>query len=360
MALWIIIFSSILVFFTICLTYLIHKSCQVVPDLWAGTPIALWSNRRQRLMVLGAWVVVVVVIAISLELINAMVCVFYAAILWFSGDLLNRLCRLIFKRSFSQKTVALASVGLTILVLATGWYLDHHVWQKNYKITTAKNVDSLRIAMIADIHLGATFDAEGFKQHLATIEAQHPDLLAVVGDYVDDGTTKDEMIKATQYLGQFKTKLGIFYVEGNHDKAYYGAQRRGFSLEDLHQELAKNNITVLRDEVLNLNDQVYLIGRRDFSWEKEQRQTRVSMPELMGKIDPSKFVLVLDHQPTDFKAQAAAKADLILCGHTHGGQLFPFNKVGEWIKANDLVYGHKQIGDPEFIYQKQVFIMKPS
>lgn len=49
------------------------------------------------------------------------------------------------------------------------------------------------------------------------------------------------------------------------------------------------------------------------------------------------------------KKQAEAKVDLVLCGHTHGGQLFPFNQVGKWIKANDLVYGHEKRDETNFI-----------
>ena len=58
---------------------------------------------------------------------------------------------------------------------------------------------------------------------------------------------------------------------------------------------------------------------------------------------------MLDHQPSDFDAEAAAGADLVLCGHTHGGQFIPINHVGEWIGENDLRYGHEKRGDTDFI-----------
>ena len=60
-------------------------------------------------------------------------------------------------------------------------------------------------------------------------------------------------------------------------------------------------------------------------------------------------MIVLDHQPVEYDKEADTKVDLVLNGHTHGGQLFPFNQVGKWIKANDLVYGHEKRKNTDFI-----------
>ena len=60
-------------------------------------------------------------------------------------------------------------------------------------------------------------------------------------------------------------------------------------------------------------------------------------------------MIVLDHQPTEFNEKADANVDLVLCGHTHGGQLFPFNNIGKLIKANDLIYGLERRKNTDFI-----------
>ena len=57
----------------------------------------------------------------------------------------------------------------------------------------------------------------------------------------------------------------------------------------------------------------------------------------------------MDHQPAAFIETAAAGADLAVSGHTHGGQLFPFNKAGLYLGAVDAVYGHSRIGGTDFI-----------
>jgi predicted MPP superfamily phosphohydrolase len=157
------------------------------------------------------------------------------------------------------------------------------------------------------------------------------------------------MINATRTLGQMKTKYGIYYISGNHDKGYYGAAHRGFSEDDLFNELKKNGINILQDESILVDNLFYVIGRRDYSVQHEQGGHRKSIEELTKDLDKSKYMIVLDHQPVEYDKEADAKVDLVLSGHTHGGQLFPFNKIGKWIKANDLVYGYEKRQDTDFI-----------
>ena len=72
--------------------------------------------------------------------------------------------------------------------------------------------------------------------------------------------------------------------------------------------------------------------------------------EQNGKpIDPEKYMIVMDHQPTDYDNEAAVKADLVLSGHTHGGQVFPVTYVGEWFDINDNTYGFERRGGTDFI-----------
>ena len=203
--------------------------------------------------------------------------------------------------------------------------------------------------MFADSHLGTTFDSDGFAKHLEKIQAQKPDVLVVVGDYVDDGSNLIYMIEASRALGSFKAKHGVFFVFGNHDKGYYSPSPRGYTANDLVNELKKNNVTVLRDEAVLIDNSFYIIGRRDISEVNEILGSRLSMDEIISGLDESKYMIVLDHQPVDYANQVKSEVDLVLSGHTHGGQLFPFNKVGRWIGANDMVYGHQKRNKTDFI-----------
>ena len=73
------------------------------------------------------------------------------------------------------------------------------------------------------------------------------------------------------------------------------------------------------------------------------------MAALTEGLDKEKFIIVLDHQPSDYDAQAAAGVDLVLSGHTHGGQLIPITYVGEWIGVNCRTYGREKRENTEFI-----------
>ncbi|MCR4940706.1 MAG: metallophosphoesterase [Treponemataceae bacterium] len=231
-----------------------------------------------------------------------------------------------------------------MIVLSIGWYQAHHVWRTNYELTTTKDIPDFRILMFADSHLGSTFHADEFADHIERIQQEKPDIVVIVGDYVDDSSSREDMIRSTELLGQLQTKYGVYYVFGNHDRGYYSEGRRGFNAQDLMNELEKNNITILQDKTLLLADSLYLIGRDDFS-----SRDRKQMSELVSPLDKDKYMIVLDHQPADYINQEKENVDLVLSGHTHGGQLFPFNQVGKWIGVNDLVYGHEKRSLTDFI-----------
>ena len=134
---------------------------------------------------------------------------------------------------------------------------------------------------------------------MKTIEAQNPDVVLIVGDFVDDDTTKEDMIRCCAALGEIKTTYGVYYVFGNHDKGYYSPEYRGYDGDDLIEELKKNKVHVMQDDV----------------------------------------------------AQAEAGVDLVLSGHTHGGQLFPLMTIENHtdLAPDDRVYGYEKRGSTNFI-----------
>ena len=345
MTMWIIILWTTIAFASVCLLYLGAR----VPKLAGMKADSL--RGRLRLFLPGLLTVLGIagMLALCMDTVNAVVCVMYAAMIWAACDAAFWMVKKCVRKDFARYYAGWAALALSVLALGGGWHAAHHVRQTEYELATPKDVPDLKVAMLADSHLGTTFDSEGFAGHLEKIQAQHPDVLVVVGDYVDDGTSREDMMRATKALGQIKARHGVYFVSGNHDKGYFGAARRGFSEQELFDELKSNGIKMLRDESVLIGDAFYLIGRRDLSEVREQGGARASMGELVSGLDKEKYMIVLDHQPADFAAQADARVDLVLCGHTHGGQLFPFNQVGKWIGANDLVYGHEKRGDTDFI-----------
>ena len=234
------------------------------------------------------------------------------------------------------------ALTLAIVYMSISYFLAHNVYETKYQVTTDKDVPPIRIALIADTHIGSNFNGNGFAEILKQIEAQEPDMLVIAGDFVDDETRKKDMIRCCEALSQIKTTYGVYYVPGNHDAGYYGFLR-DFTYDELLSELTKNGVTVLQDQGLLAGDNFYIIGRRDRSMQRSPIKT------LMAFADPSYFTIVLDHQPNDYQAEAEEKCDLVLAGHTHGGHMFPIAQIAEYFDINDATYGYEKRDNTVFI-----------
>lgn len=260
------------------------------------------------------------------------------------------LCGLVFflirrlgKISIPYDIEGTAAILLTIVYLSVGWYNGHHVSRTDFRFETAKSLKrDYRIVEIADSHFGITQTGETFTRELRRVQALNPDAVVIVGDFVDDDSDRADMIEACKALGALKTTFGVFFVYGNHDNGYY--KYRNFDSAELRAELEKNGVTILTDESVLLDDSLYLVGRRDRS-----DRTRIPIDALMAELDKTKYAVVLDHQPNDFDAEAAAGADLVLCGHTHGGHIFPAGQIGLLMGANDAVCGVTRQGETAFV-----------
>ncbi len=345
MTMWIIIFWVSIAFAIITLFYVSAR----IPNLIEFINLTEWRSFKRFSLGLLITLGFTGLLTLCIDFINAIVCVMYIAMIWALSDFAFWLIERLIHITFAHYYAGWAALFISIIALSIGWYSDHNVWQTNYELKTNKQMPDLKVAMFADSHIGTTFDDKDFAKHLETIQTQNPDILLIAGDYVDDGTTREQMIHSTRTLGQIKTKYGIYYVSGNHDKGYYGAAYRGFSEDDLFDELKKNGINILQDESVLVDNLFYIVGRKDYSVQHEQGGHRKSIEELTKDLDKSKYIIVLDHQPVEYNKEVVARVDLVLNGHTHGGQLFPFNQVGKWIGANDLVYGYKKLGNTDFI-----------
>ena len=225
--------------------------------------------------------------------------------------------------------------------LAVGYYQCVHVWKTEYSLSSDKSVEPLRIALLADSHIGTTIDGKGFEAYLDEIMLEKPDLILIPGDFVDDGTTRADLLTACRALGQPDTKYGVWFAYGNHDRGYFNS--RDFSAEDLVHALEENHVHILEDEVAPIGD-LCIVGRRDASFGQ-----RAELAALLEDVDPEKYIIVLDHEPTDYENEAATNADLVVSGHTHGGQLIPLGTVGKLFAGNERTYGYERRNRTDFI-----------
>lgn len=335
--LWAILFGGMFLFAIIGVVFLIRgvRHFKFISVLAQKNRIAEWVI--SAVLVFG----VTAVFWFAIGAMNAIIILLHLTVFWAVMELICYGIRKRRAKPFRRYYAGAIAILITVVYLSIGWVQDFHVWQTDYTIHTDKAVGKLRVAMLADSHVGTTFDGKGLAKHLKRINAQKPDILVIVGDFVDEDTSKQDMLDACSVLKNVHTKYGTYYVFGNHDKGKYSNGQRGYTGEDLAAELTKNGVTVLQDENVLIDGRFDLIGRQDASEVLDFGGSRKSVKELTEKLDSSHFSIVLDHQPREYNEEAKAGVDLVLSGHTHGGQLIPLMQFNNLFHAggDDRIYG---------------------
>ena len=233
---------------------------------------------------------------------------------------------------------------LSVVLLIFGYINLNNIVKVEYDIYTDKDIreEGYRIALIADVHFGVSLNYDELLRVCNDITDNNVDLVVLCGDIVDDSTTKEGMEKSFRALSTIKSKYGIFYVYGNHDKPSNIIPYK-YTEEDLMNVIEDNKITILDDEVYKINNDFVIIGREDRSF--GLNGSRMSIEQLINGVDKNSFILTLDHQPNEYKENKDAGTDLILSGHTHGGQLWPINYIDKLFKINDSVYGYTRVAN---------------
>ncbi len=277
----------------------------------------------------------ILVLFLAIDLINTFVVYFHFLIFSILIDLLFKL----FKKS-TNNLAFIISIIVTLSYMGYGLYSAYNVRETIYNLKTNKDIE-LKVAQISDSHIGTTFNGYEFKKYIEEIANKKPDLLVITGDFVDDSTTKKDMIKACEAFKDLNLKYGVYFIFGNHDKGYFD---HDFTENDLRENLVKNDVKILEDQYINIGDNAILVGRQD-----RKEKTRKNAFELLDYLDDNKYIIVLDHEPNDYEILSKTKADLVLSGHTHGGQMIPLGQVGLVLGSNDMVYGHEKRNNTDFI-----------
>ncbi|WP_158961223.1 metallophosphoesterase [Myroides fluvii] len=177
---------------------------------------------------------------------------------------------------------------------------------------------SIKIVVASDLHLGHAISRKELKRWVAFINEQQADVVLFAGDIIDNSLLPLTYYKLDELLREIQSKHGVYACLGNHEYLANVEMSLAF--------LEKSNITVLRDEVVEiLGGQIQLIGRDDKS-----NPHRKALKELIQP-NPNAVQIVLDHQPYTLEAAAEQQVDFQFSGHTHRGQVWPFSWVTDYL-----------------------------
>ena len=245
---------------------------------------------------------------------------------------------ILWKRLYRSGVIAAL---LTCAVFVYGTYNIYHVIQTDYTVETAKAIreDGYKILVVSDLHYGITLNQEQLQEEVTKMSGENADIVILDGDIVDESTTQTQMQEAFQTLGKIANKYGVYYVYGNHDQNNY-TSHPNYGRDELADTIQQAGITILDDEVETINDEIALIGRSDKS---DPTKVRKTISELTANLDSAQEWIVLDHQPTEYEEVENADCDMIVSGHTHGGQIWPAGLFAIALHLDDQSYGEETL-----------------
>ena len=300
----------------------------------------------------------------------------YAFFVVVIGHLLSLLLRRVlkvmpkdfFKRRKTTATGAIISLVLIATVSVYGMYNARDIRLTDYSVTVNKsvsNMEKLKVVLIADLHMGYSIGLDHIQKTVDLVNSQNPDIVCIAGDiYDNDYDAIEEPEEMAKILGSMKSTYGTYACWGNHDVNEkilsgftfdFGGKKQHDSRMD--NFFKKANINLLEDEVTLIDNKFYVAGRVDRDKPATENNKIKTPEELLGGLDKTKPIITLYHEPDQLSELAKAGTDLLLCGHTHDGQIFPGNLMTKLSWENSCGYLKK--GDMHNIVTSGVGVYGP-
>ncbi|MCX5784798.1 MAG: metallophosphoesterase [Elusimicrobia bacterium] len=218
---------------------------------------------------------------------------------------------------------------LTQLTLAALFFILAWAFYGGFKIPDIKEItvpvknlppalEGFKIAQISDTHIDSAWKLRQFAEVVERINAASPDLVLITGDLIDPGLPSPERLG--ELTAKIKSRLGLFGSLGNHEY-YYGLDKaidcyKAFGIKLLHNDYSDLSAGPFGGKDLRL------IGLGDIH---NENLSETDVKNMLEKYKTGKFTVVMCHQPLYYELMAETGDYLVLSGHTHKGQIFPFN-----------------------------------
>ncbi|MCV3398542.1 metallophosphoesterase [Campylobacter lari] len=196
--------------------------------------------------------------------------------------------------------------------------------------------EDLNIALLSDVHLGKNLGEDFLKTLIDEVNALNADIIIIAGDLIDADIASMTYINL---LENFKSKYGTYFAYGNHE--YYN------DINAISKKLKTlKNFKVLEDESIDFGD-FTLSGTLDLA-AKRLGFKESNIEKIKTQINQEKVNILITHQPKYVKTYDVSGFDLILSGHTHAGQIFPFSLLV--YLEQGFVYGLYKLSKDSLLY----------
>jgi len=237
-------------------------------------------------------------------------------------------------RRHALETIAWGSAIIPFGIVGKGFFDTDELMIYEEEITLRalpQAFDGLRIVQISDIHAGSWRSPQPFRRARALIDQLKPDVLVITGDFVNFDPKELELIRAD--LMRLRADMGVFASLGNHD--HYCSPANHSLLRSM---ISNSGITVLVNSNIPLTthgETLYLVGTDNTGL----GQNFGDLPAALVGVEPGAPTILLAHDPTFWDKQVRNKApiDLMLSGHTHGGQV-GIHFLGMELSVAQVVY----------------------
>ena len=192
----------------------------------------------------------------------------------------------------------------------------------------------MRLVFFSDLHIGEAMTPDYIARAVKLIQDQQPDLILCGGDLIDHRAVYAYDPRVMASLRSLHAPMGVYYVLGNHEYRD--------DLEANIRWVSEVGGTLLRDSIaFPGNGPLTLIGRDD--WVNGNRKP---FEVIANEADPLRGpVVLMEHTPASIDSIGDSPVDLILCGHTHGGQIWPGQLMVWW--RYGMVSGTRPVGERE-------------
>ena len=240
----------------------------------------------------------------------------YRISIWLLGRLLKRNP---LKMQLTARAAFFIPLAFSLIISVIGAFEAWDIKTEKVTISSSKippELGTVRVVQISDVHLGLIVRQKRLFKILQSVKEAEPDLLVSTGDLVDGQVAR--LNGLAEILQDVKPRYGKYAVTGNHE--YYAGLEQSLAFTE------QAGFTILRNRGMTIVDGLNIAGVDDRAGKRFGNKPPISEKDMLRSLDKKNYTILLKHRP-EVEPGSPGLFDLQLSGHTHKGQIFPFNII---------------------------------